>query len=545
MTFIKNQSTKQKSSDNNERRRLRWLRCSAAALRMMATTRAGWPTCLCLSSISDATAHNTRARKQAPPRQSVSCWTRCLPTLQHRSRGRSVPPRFYFKNCASLLSSLSTSSPAIAMSLSLLSPPIVLTKSTASAAGRRIRLLGRTTQVVEAPLVAASRRSSSAAGGSNLISSPGCVVGGTSVQLLLSRGRFKHTSGIAPVAAAAMARTTPAAAFSTAATGATANSSTTTASTTNGSTDAQKQQSNNENNKKKGDSSSSSSSSNVFLDNLGTVFLTGVALLVATLTRSYMGSTNKNKFREQLEERATLDPLEIDDLRVANSELTLDVYRTIFRDLLRRQRFSTGTSSSLEPPKLTYEEFVEQVRATMKGLKGDAFTIELGHLIDRVVVSALVRDKASSNGGGSTADPQPLAFWMTVLSLALNAPIPDRIQALYEVLTTLRNGDGGGSGSSNDGGGSDSSETEKVTVADVRAMVGYLQDTCQLVPDSQIVALEHKKFPVQQYGRASAGELFEWDGPDSDLVDVDAFAGILRSRAVCVWGECYHKRKYV
>lgn len=225
-----------------------------------------------------------------------------------------------------------------------------------------------------------------------------------------------------------------------------------------------------------------------------------------------MGSTNRNRFRESLQEVSSLDPLEVDDLRVANSELTLPVFRKISEDLLRE--FHADKTAK-------YMDVVRVVRTTMKGLKGDAFTIELGHLIDRVVLAAL------KNHGQTTDDPQPLAFWLTVISLCLSAPVPDRVLALYEVLKVA---------------GEDEDE-EKVTLRDTRAMVGYLQDTCQLTPDSQVVATE-RKYPVQQHGRGIAGELFEWDGSEDDPIDIDAFASILRSRAVCAWGECYHKRKH-
>ena len=263
--------------------------------------------------------------------------------------------------------------------------------------------------------------------------------------------------------------------------------------------------------------------SNVFLDNLGTVFLAGIGLIIVSLVRSYRGSTNRNQTREKLEQQASLDPLEIDDLRVANSELTLPVYREILQNLHAAYPESSDAT-------IPYADFVRSVRTTMKALKGDAFTVELGHLLDRVVVDALHRHKMS------TEDAQPVAFWMTVLSLALAAPVPDRIRALFEVLqhTTRRREDDDDA----------TSETAAVTLADTRTMVGYLQDTCQVTLDSQVVETS-QKYPVQQYERGNLGQLFEWEGSEDEALDIDAFASILRSRAVCVWGECYHKRKIV
>ncbi|GKY98626.1 hypothetical protein MPSEU_000819300 [Mayamaea pseudoterrestris] len=267
---------------------------------------------------------------------------------------------------------------------------------------------------------------------------------------------------------------------------------------------------------------SNTAASDVFFDNLGKIFLAAIGLLVATLVRSYMGTNGRNRMRELLMEQASLDPLEIEDLRVANSEFDLPVFHEIIKEL--EEAFPHQTS-------ITYSEFVNQVRQTMKRLKGDAFTIQLGHLLDRVVL------EIQQDQGRSSQDPEPIALWMTVLSLALYSPVPERMQALFQVMQATAS-------SNNDVNGSDSSSTGPavVTMQDVRAMVGYLQCSHQLVPDAQVVATD-EKFPIQKYAKGKPEDLFEWDGNETDEIDVDAFADVLRSTAVCAWGECYHRRK--
>jgi hypothetical protein len=247
--------------------------------------------------------------------------------------------------------------------------------------------------------------------------------------------------------------------------------------------------------------------SNIFLDNLGTIFLSVIGLIVGSLVRSYHGTNNKNHIRDGLEVTAALDPLEIDDLRTANSEMTLPVFKDIMKDLLQR----------FPDQKATYQDFVHSVRQTMIRLKGDSFTVEMGHLMDRVVLGSLKDHETEST------DPKPLSFWLTLLSLALNSPVPERIQILYQVLQA---------------------QDETVTISDVRDMVGYLQDTCQLVPDSQVIPTD-QKYPIQQYERGTPEKLIVWEGTEHDPVDIDAFSSILRSKSVCAWGECYHKKKFV
>lgn len=242
--------------------------------------------------------------------------------------------------------------------------------------------------------------------------------------------------------------------------------------------------------------------SNVFLDNLGAIFLSSIGLLIAYLTRSYMNTNTRNAVRDEIEAQSALDPLEIDDLRFANAQLTPAVFRTLITEVSDEEI-------------MTYAAFVEAVRRVMSQMKGPAFTVELGHLLDRVVVAALQKHNRT------TLDAMPVEFWWGALSLALNSSIPERIQILYQVLKERR---------------------ERVTVEDVTRMVEYLQDTCQLVPDSQILPIPSQKYPLQQYECAAAKELVDWKAQD-DEIDMDAFAAILKSKSVCAWGLCYYRSK--
>lgn len=242
---------------------------------------------------------------------------------------------------------------------------------------------------------------------------------------------------------------------------------------------------------------------NFFLDNLGTIFLSTIGIIIASLVRSYFGGVNKNRERDMIEEESVLDPLEIDDLRVANENFTYKRFWQVYQDL--KQQFPDGRA--------TYSDFVRAVRLSLSQQKSEEPTIYLGHELDRVVLSSVRTD-----------EPQPLLFWMTVLSLALNTTVPDRIQLLYQITKN-------------------ESEDDRVTIHEVRQLVQYLQDTCQLPPDTQVLPTD-QKYPTQQYKRGNARELVEWEGSERDPVDVDTLTNILRSKAVCAWGECFHKRKY-
>jgi hypothetical protein len=223
-------------------------------------------------------------------------------------------------------------------------------------------------------------------------------------------------------------------------------------------------------------------------------------------------------------------------LRKANGELTPEMFRLILQEL----------SSSYD--QMTYEEFVVQVRTILQREKGPHCTIGMGFLLDRVVIAALknglVFDQPPDDNHDHLA--LPLTFWFVVLSLALNGPVPDRIRVLYQVLEQCSH--------------DDNNNHQSVTLQDVTNMVRYLQETCQLAPEKQVVPTE-AKYPTQQYRRGTPEELVQWreaaeaagtstatpppSADPNEVLDIDAFADVLRSKSVCAWGECYFKKKYV
>jgi len=231
--------------------------------------------------------------------------------------------------------------------------------------------------------------------------------------------------------------------------------------------------------------------SDILLDNLGKIFLLAIAGVIATIIRSSRNTTNRNQIRDMVEKISALDPVEIDELRVANSELTPAVFTTIVHDLL--DRFPQSVCS--------YHEFTHATRRTMARLKGGAFTVQLGHLLDRVAAEILAKQ------GKSADDPLPLVLWLTTLSLALNSSVEERIEVLYNVMQT---------------------SNATVVVSQVQELVGYLQDTCQLPADTQIVPTE-TKYPAQQWQRGTPEQLVPWDGSKNDPMDLESFSSTSRS----------------
>lgn len=255
---------------------------------------------------------------------------------------------------------------------------------------------------------------------------------------------------------------------------------------------------------------------NLFLDNLGTIFLTVIGLIIVSLVRSFYGSTRKNDLRKHLEEASALDPLEVDDLRFANPFISVPVFRSLIAEI--RTAFPEGEA--------TYREVVLVVRKALQA-KHSIPTIELGYLLDRVAL------QIAQEGGTTTTETQSVTLWLVLLSLALNAPVPDRIRILYEILESDTTATSAGGSST-------------VTLLQVRDLVSYLQSTSQLVLDTQVLPTDNRAYPIQSYHRGTPDELVRWDaGGLYDPIDIDALAAILRSKSVCAWGECYSKQKFI
>ena len=262
-------------------------------------------------------------------------------------------------------------------------------------------------------------------------------------------------------------------------------------------------------------------------------------MIIATLVRSSKGSTNRSNLREELEspEVSAIDPVEIDELRIANDELTKDIYCRVAQRIYRSSNAST----------MTYGKFLYLVKDEMAKVgKGEEFTIQLGHILDRVVFSALkfsditnalhVGVEGTKDNNSNDSVELPVPFFLTVYSLAMNASADDRIDALFDIMKHYgekyeerRNDD-------------------LINEENVKKLVSYLQASCQLPPETQVVEKPDAKYPIQQYERASAENLLErakenlWkDKEHSNTFSLEEVRDILCSPAVCAWGECFSK----
>eukprot|EP00560_Eucampia_antarctica_P006995 CAMPEP_0197830404 /NCGR_PEP_ID=MMETSP1437-20131217/7013_1 /TAXON_ID=49252 ORGANISM="Eucampia antarctica, Strain CCMP1452" /NCGR_SAMPLE_ID=MMETSP1437 /ASSEMBLY_ACC=CAM_ASM_001096 /LENGTH=367 /DNA_ID=CAMNT_0043432795 /DNA_START=171 /DNA_END=1274 /DNA_ORIENTATION=+ len=281
--------------------------------------------------------------------------------------------------------------------------------------------------------------------------------------------------------------------------------------------------------------------SDMFFDNLGTMFLSAIAITIAALVRSSYSSSNRIAARDALEEETELDPLEIHELQLANGP---ELNKEVMGDILN---YFVTQNGEITAQKMTYTSFVSQVLHVMRKKYDERFTIQLGHLLDRLALKNVQQQRQltnddnnnnSGNGNGEDDDLLDLDLLLTILSVALHGSITDRVDVLFQIMMSQQT--------------TQSDVKDYAPESHLLRMITNLQKTCQLVPDAQILETEGRKYPLQQYhvgtphemltiAKESQKEKISQQASEQQQWDCHDFHVLLRSKAICAWGECYHK----
>jgi len=218
--------------------------------------------------------------------------------------------------------------------------------------------------------------------------------------------------------------------------------------------------------------------------------------------------------------------------------------------------------------------FMNVVLRVLRRIHGEGATIQCGHLMDRVVIAEMDRvgrqmdERENHEKSDSVARELELSlsFLLAALSLALYSTVADRIDALYNAMVLIQglNHDAGDSTTAQESTDSDletlKREQPSVSLNQVEHMIQHLQNTCQLVPDAQIVET-NSNIPYQTYRVGDGAELTkraregmmgktknvkeaedERQDIGGDAISLEDFYAVLKSRSVCAWGECYVKK---
>lgn len=246
----------------------------------------------------------------------------------------------------------------------------------------------------------------------------------------------------------------------------------------------------------------------------GKVALAAFGISIILLYRYFKSSSLRGDKEIELRERAAVEPYEIHDLRVSNDITAADYVALCGRMF---DKFPTGEA--------TYDDFITAVTHHLVNERGKK-PLQNMHIMDRIVLDS---DATARDGM-----PQSLRRMLVALNTAVNAVADERIKCLdYLVKRSLSKG-----------------AEESLKKDEVVLLLDDLARTWQLPHDKRSIEDESKVYPAQdwrertpdeimtRFREAHKKELAERTSQDFDDHDL---AFLLKSGAVCVWGECFRR----
>ncbi|TYZ65969.1 hypothetical protein PybrP1_003919 [[Pythium] brassicae (nom. inval.)] len=254
------------------------------------------------------------------------------------------------------------------------------------------------------------------------------------------------------------------------------------------------------------------------------VTLGGVLLAIGLYV--YRGTRNKRHFDETqapIAERAVISPYEAWELRSAN-DITPETFEAI----------RAGVLKAFPARKAAMEQFDQYLgfklaEACPNGLRN-------AYHLERVLLS-LERDEQKKID---------LDALMVAFSMAVKGAVDDRLQCLFDLATESTAPEA-----------EDEEDTREITQPQLERLLELLLMTYQIPSEMRVLPVKDEKFPFQQYKSATAHELLEAElqaqvdakkltaaeANERASYTFDAFAQIMRSKTVCLWGECFTNSK--
>lgn len=155
---------------------------------------------------------------------------------------------------------------------------------------------------------------------------------------------------------------------------------------------------------------------------------------VGLLYNYFQGYRNRSAEEEKVVKSQAIEPLEVNEIRMASKGLTSDVFKQISIGLLREHPHG----------KCTYREFVSFMLGV---LESQGVALKGMHLLDRVVeshIASVIAGEAMRQNGEETSSGLtgvtarsaaehyfPIGYFLTALNLALAEPAPERVETLF------------------------------------------------------------------------------------------------------------------
>ncbi|ETW09565.1 hypothetical protein H310_00116 [Aphanomyces invadans] len=236
-------------------------------------------------------------------------------------------------------------------------------------------------------------------------------------------------------------------------------------------------------------------------------FLAGLLGIGGYIYRSSVNNKKFNAVQNDLAEKTPISPFEAYELRSQNS-ITPEVF-----DAVKKQAKRYFPSNEA-----TVAEFDLCLGTVLQGT-----AMKNTHHLERVLLSL------PKNANGKV----DVNLLLVAFSLAVKGSVDERLESLFALPLASK-----------------PTDDATLTKAQIEKVLGYVLDTFQVPSEKRVVALEDKAYPYQEYAVATPDQLLDAAvsvsikaktiDEGTQQFNMDQFALLMKSKAICIWGECYN-----
>ncbi|CAK4087232.1 unnamed protein product [Aphanomyces euteiches] len=237
------------------------------------------------------------------------------------------------------------------------------------------------------------------------------------------------------------------------------------------------------------------------------IFLGGLLGIGGYIYRSSVNNSKFNELQNDIAEKTPISPYEAYELRSQNT-ISPELFETIKK---QAKRYFPSNEA-------TVAEFDLCLGSVLKGT-----AMKNTHHLERVLLSL------PKNANGKVN----LDLLLVAFSLAVKGGVDERLQCLFQLPLT---------------GTAVTDAT--LTKAQIQGILGHILETYQIPSEKRVVALEDKAYPYQEYAVATPEQIFtaavgalvkaKTLEQDIEAYNLEQFNLLMKSKAVCIWGECYN-----
>ncbi|RHY35088.1 hypothetical protein DYB32_000428 [Aphanomyces invadans] len=246
-------------------------------------------------------------------------------------------------------------------------------------------------------------------------------------------------------------------------------------------------------------------------------FLAGLLGIGGYIYRSSVNNKKFNAVQNDLAEKTPISPFEAYELRSQNSITYATITIRVIFDTEIIERCFYCRPEVFDAVKKQAKRYFPSNEATVA-----EFDLCLGTVLQGTAMK-------NTNANGKV----DVNLLLVAFSLAVKGSVDERLESLFALPLASK-----------------PTDDATLTKAQIEKVLGYVLDTFQVPSEKRVVALEDKAYPYQEYAVATPDQLLDAAvsvsikaktiDEGTEQFNMDQFALLMKSKAICIWGECYN-----